>query len=59
MAGHIVLGVAYGIEPSGGYLRAVFHAVEALNLGLSPIALLHDMFPICECRSSPIVEPRE
>lgn len=48
MAGRIILSVAYGIEPNANYIRTVYYAVQGLGLGLSPRALLHDMFPVCE-----------
>ncbi|KAI0781639.1 cytochrome P450 [Irpex lacteus] len=46
MAGRIILSVAYGIEPNANYIRTVYYAVQGLGLGLSPRALLHDMFPV-------------
>ncbi|KAI0086792.1 cytochrome P450 [Irpex rosettiformis] len=45
MAGRIILNVTYGIEPNPTYIRTVYHSVLGLGLGLSPRALLHDMFP--------------
>ncbi|KAJ7617098.1 cytochrome P450 [Roridomyces roridus] len=50
LAGHTILGVAYGIEPSlkDAYLKNVNMAVEGLRLGLSPRALLYDLLPITQ-----------
>ncbi|KAJ7133369.1 cytochrome P450 [Mycena epipterygia] len=48
MSGRTILEIAYGIQPQpeDSHMKNVFMAIQALNLGLSPRALLYDAFPL-------------